>query len=161
MIIILSEFKDHLAGNIDTEISNGIPPLPSLELQQQFLTSNDDQTEGTKDRVLNEHALLVSPMLEQRGYSLPSQCALLGRIAAAGIGSPDLRIMLNTNIPFSAFICGVQGSGKSHTTACIIGMLPISMHESPELIQFRKLLNGNTGIGNPQNTHLDPCAAIR
>ncbi|KAJ5887337.1 hypothetical protein N7504_011384 [Penicillium tannophilum] len=120
MIIILSEFKDHLAGNIDTEISNGIPPLPSLELQQQFLTSNDDQTEGTKDRVLNEHALLVSPMLEQRGYSLPSQCALLGRIAAAGIGSPDLRIMLNTNIPFSAFICGVQGSGKSHTTACII-----------------------------------------
>ncbi|KAJ5547157.1 hypothetical protein N7494_004742 [Penicillium frequentans] len=120
MIIILVEFKDHLAGNIDTEISNGIPPLPSLELQQQFLTYSDDQTERIKDKVLDEHALLVSPLLEQRGYTLPSQCALLGRIAAAGIGSPDLRIMLNTNIPFSAFICGVQGSGKSHTTACII-----------------------------------------
>lgn len=33
----------------------------------------------------------------------------------------DSRLFLNTNIPFSAFVCGVQGSGKSHTTACMIG----------------------------------------
>jgi hypothetical protein len=29
-------------------------------------------------------------------------------------------LFLNTNVPFSAFICGVQGSGKSHTTACML-----------------------------------------
>lgn len=33
----------------------------------------------------------------------------------------DSRLFLNTNVPFSAFVCGVQGSGKSHTTACMIG----------------------------------------
>jgi hypothetical protein len=29
-------------------------------------------------------------------------------------------LFLNTNVPSSAFICGMQGSGKSHTTACIL-----------------------------------------
>lgn len=33
----------------------------------------------------------------------------------------DPRVFLNTNIPISAFICGVQGSGKSHTLSCILG----------------------------------------
>jgi hypothetical protein len=33
----------------------------------------------------------------------------------------DSRLFLNTNVPFSAFVCGVQGSGKSHTTACMLG----------------------------------------
>ncbi|PVI04343.1 hypothetical protein DM02DRAFT_611599 [Periconia macrospinosa] len=41
------------------------------------------------------------------------------------IGSHDeftekSKLFLNSNIPFSAFICGVQGSGKSHTTSCIM-----------------------------------------
>jgi len=35
----------------------------------------------------------------------------------------DSRLFLNTNVPFSAFVCGVQGSGKSHTTACMIGIV--------------------------------------
>ncbi|KAJ4293496.1 hypothetical protein N0V90_008779 [Kalmusia sp. IMI 367209] len=30
------------------------------------------------------------------------------------------KLFLNTNVPFSAFVCGVQGSGKSHTTSCIL-----------------------------------------
>ncbi|KAH7398931.1 hypothetical protein DE146DRAFT_719015 [Phaeosphaeria sp. MPI-PUGE-AT-0046c] len=30
------------------------------------------------------------------------------------------KLLLNTNVPFSMFICGVQGSGKSHTTSCIL-----------------------------------------
>ncbi|PVH99938.1 hypothetical protein DM02DRAFT_528010 [Periconia macrospinosa] len=30
------------------------------------------------------------------------------------------KLFLNTNIPFSAFVCGVQGSGKSYTTSCIL-----------------------------------------
>ncbi|KAL1601986.1 hypothetical protein SLS59_005152 [Nothophoma quercina] len=29
-------------------------------------------------------------------------------------------VFLNTNVPFSTFICGVQGSGKSHTTSCFL-----------------------------------------
>lgn len=30
------------------------------------------------------------------------------------------QLFLNTNVPFSTFICGVQGSGKSHTTSCFL-----------------------------------------
>ena len=33
---------------------------------------------------------------------------------------PCSKLFLNTNLPFSAFVCGVQGSGKSHTTSCIL-----------------------------------------
>lgn len=32
----------------------------------------------------------------------------------------DERLFLNTNVPWSAFICGSQGSGKSHTLSCIL-----------------------------------------
>lgn len=32
----------------------------------------------------------------------------------------DDHIMLNMNTPFSAFICGSQGSGKSHTLSCML-----------------------------------------
>ena len=48
-----------------------------------------------------------------------------GLLASSDLADPtttsDPRLFLNTNIPFSAFVCGVQGSGKSHTTACIVG----------------------------------------
>lgn len=36
----------------------------------------------------------------------------------------DPRVFLNGNAPWSAFICGLQGSGKSHTLACMLGLLP-------------------------------------
>ncbi|KAL8796819.1 MAG: hypothetical protein Q9195_000902 [Heterodermia aff. obscurata] len=32
----------------------------------------------------------------------------------------DKRLFLNTNTPWSAFICGSQGSGKSHTLSCML-----------------------------------------
>lgn len=35
-------------------------------------------------------------------------------------GLPDGRIHLNVNSPWSAFICGSQGSGKSHTLSCML-----------------------------------------
>ena len=32
----------------------------------------------------------------------------------------DNRLFLNTNAPWSAFVCGSQGSGKSHTLSCML-----------------------------------------
>ncbi|KAE8312120.1 hypothetical protein BDV41DRAFT_539835 [Aspergillus transmontanensis] len=32
----------------------------------------------------------------------------------------DPRLYLNVSHPFSTFICGSQGSGKSHTLSCIL-----------------------------------------
>lgn len=42
---------------------------------------------------------------------------------------PDPRIFLNINIRFLAFICEVQGSGKSHSTSCIIDKCRISQYQ--------------------------------
>ena len=124
--LTLVEFKNHLAGNIYKTPANDPFVGPSLELQKQFLTSYDNDEEATKDRLPTDNAVLISPCLESRGYRLPPQYALLGGITTA---IPDSRVMLNTNIPFSAFVCGVQGSGKSHTAACMIGMFSASMDD--------------------------------
>ena len=35
-------------------------------------------------------------------------------------GHPDSLVFLNMNEPFSTFICGSQGSGKSHTLSCML-----------------------------------------
>ncbi|PLN76856.1 hypothetical protein BDW42DRAFT_198738 [Aspergillus taichungensis] len=115
----LQDFKDHLVGHLPGR-AEAAQPGPLLDLQWQLLSADNDEEEETRDTLLTENAVLVSPLLESRGYRLPSQYALLGKTVIAGDAIPDQRIMLNTNIPFSAFVCGVQGSGKSHTTACLI-----------------------------------------
>jgi hypothetical protein len=78
------------------------------------------------------------------GLHIFDQYGLLGRIleledpaakarnsngAAGGGGeakkhhsSGDPRLFLNGNAPWSAFICGLQGSGKSHTLSCMLGL---------------------------------------
>lgn len=38
----------------------------------------------------------------------------------SSIDGPDPRIFLNVNAPWSAFLCGSQGSGKSHTLSCML-----------------------------------------
>ncbi|KAL4876867.1 hypothetical protein BJY04DRAFT_231329 [Aspergillus karnatakaensis] len=91
--------------------------------QQEFLVSGDedDEKDGASDSVRLGHAVLVSAALESKGCCL-SQCALLGKLRSQPVTatSADTRVHLNTNTPFSAFICGLQGSGKSHTAAVMI-----------------------------------------
>ncbi|KAJ5346243.1 hypothetical protein N7452_004247 [Penicillium brevicompactum] len=106
----LQEFKDHLAGNLHRRETGTSQSFPSLEVQWQFLSFSEDQREEAMDDILNEHAILVSPLLE--------------------------RIMLNANIPFSAFVCGVQGSGKSHTTACMIELGTLNQSISTLVLHF-------------------------
>jgi hypothetical protein len=53
----------------------------------------------------------------ERGY------AVLGHIPEADSGSDDdasLPVLLNTDSPWSAFLCGSQGSGKSHALSCML-----------------------------------------
>ena len=46
----------------------------------------------------------------------------------------DQRLFLNVNAPWSAFICGSQGSGKSHTLSCMLEMalMPSKLGELPQ-----------------------------
>ncbi|RAO67845.1 uncharacterized protein BHQ10_003857 [Talaromyces amestolkiae] len=122
---ILNDFKEHLATQRLTSEEHNIPRAsrtPDLEHQLQFLSISDENSSSSDENPRSiEHSVLVSPTLEDMGNKMPSQFGLLGHLASQQ--SEDLvdpRVMLNTNTPFSAFICGLQGSGKSHTTSCII-----------------------------------------
>ncbi|KAF2466608.1 uncharacterized protein BDR25DRAFT_236863 [Lindgomyces ingoldianus] len=55
---------------------------------------------------------------KDRQHALP-QYAVLGHVTedVKGVHKP---VLLNTNSPWSAFLCGSQGSGKSHTLSCML-----------------------------------------
>ena len=54
-----------------------------------------------------------------------SQYGVLGHVPDQNLSSgksekPRKPVLLNTNIPWSVFLCGSQGSGKSHALSCIL-----------------------------------------
>lgn len=126
---------------------------PNLEAQLQFLSldgQNSIGLNGSSSRSI-EHAVLISPTLEEMGEKMPPQFGLLGHLATKQ--SEDLvdpRVMLNTNIPFSAFVCGLQGSGKSHTTSCMIGKTSnyLLWNASKLITGIRKLFFALSSFGN-------------
>ena len=98
---------------------NLVDQLGLLNLQEDTDSSGGEPaTDDIKNAVL-----FPAKLLEDYDKSVLPQYGLLGsyRVKDAQAGVTDPRIFLNANIPFSAFICGVQGSGKSHTTSCLIG----------------------------------------
>lgn len=90
-----------------------------------LLISDDGEHNNTGDIQLHERAaqirhaplLGVDVVLQNDQHLLP-QYGLMGLYGEA----KDIRskLFMNTNVPFSMFLCGVQGSGKSHTTSCIL-----------------------------------------
>ncbi|KAF2826700.1 hypothetical protein CC86DRAFT_416381 [Ophiobolus disseminans] len=79
-----------------------------------LLTNNDNEEVDDEVDAEIQHA----PLLSETSFSKDNRDA----VPQFGLLGSHERAMLflNTNAPFSAFICGVQGSGKSHTTACIL-----------------------------------------
>jgi hypothetical protein len=82
--------------------------------------SDDDEQEGQRtnafDAEIRHAPLVVRDVINTESHLLP-QYGLMGTYKELDAKS---LLYLNTNTPFSAFICGVQGSGKSHTTSCIL-----------------------------------------
>ena len=84
--------------------------LPQYGLLAKVLdTFNSKEDEDTDEVEVQDHAsredALGQPALNQR-ESIP--------------GLEDNRLFVNMNAPWSAFICGSQGSGKSHTLSCML-----------------------------------------
>ncbi|KAJ7080294.1 hypothetical protein C8R44DRAFT_70625 [Mycena epipterygia] len=89
------------------------PPPADLDDELAFLETAEQNTDAN----ILHHQLVTSPLLtysalKHRAEDFPSR-GLLGTSAGD-------RIYLNTNAPSSAVICGVQGSGKSHTVSCLL-----------------------------------------
>jgi hypothetical protein len=96
--------------------------------------SDEDGAKTTETENESRHAPLVAAnMIDSVTQKVILQYGLLGSYEKK-------RIFLNTNIPFSAFVCGVQGSGKSHTTACI---LENALIPSPQLGRLERPLSAS------------------
>ncbi|KAB8339324.1 hypothetical protein FH972_022257 [Carpinus fangiana] len=110
-------------------------------------------------------SLHPSPATFTRGAPGPQsmvnfgQYALLGQEleSATRYGLPDTAkpIFLNTDAPWSAFLCGSQGSGKSYTLSCILEgcMLP-----HPSIGKLPQPLAGILFHYDPHNSN-HPCEA--
>jgi hypothetical protein len=78
--------------------------------------SEDEEEDNIVEELeeeLQQAPLISGDLIMEDAGDLVPQYGLLGSYEKE-------MLFLNTNVPFSAFICGVQGSGKSHTTACIL-----------------------------------------
>ena len=109
--------------------------LPTIEDQKYLLDSNDGSghlEEAIFIDSIEDAVIFSANVLKTSDQSLFPQYSLLGTRCLAGQSSlwpaseNDRRLFHNTNIPFSAFICGLQGSGKSHTLSCILGEISLS-----------------------------------
>lgn len=103
---------------------------------QQFdrLLIDQNQSSSTSQSSV-EHSIRQAPLLTanviaEHYKDLIPQYGLLGSLLDEEEHVTNPQLFVNTNVPFSAFICGVQGSGKSHTTSCILENTVLS---SPDL----------------------------
>jgi hypothetical protein len=92
----------------------GLLNFPSATEESEEETSVGD----SKNAVLFSADVLRCPGLDD---DLPQYGLLGSSDPTSSTTIMDSRLFLNTNVPFSAFVCGVQGSGKSHTAACMLG----------------------------------------
>ncbi|KAI0344940.1 hypothetical protein BDW22DRAFT_1469295 [Trametopsis cervina] len=103
---------------------NGTATHPDPELD---LLGDDPSTEYTAGA---HHSSRTAPVfsgdaLDMLGTSVFPQRALYGRLISQH--APQLaerpsvpKVYINTNTPFSAVVCGVQGSGKSHSASVLL-----------------------------------------
>ncbi|KAH8106072.1 hypothetical protein BXZ70DRAFT_904130 [Cristinia sonorae] len=126
-----------------TSESDSLASLSSSDISSKILKINSDAVEHTllghvelNNRSARDHEILTAPIFTRDAYiagggaaSFP-QRGVLGSVMDIGGGSSaesskphDARLYVNTvrqNTPFSAVVCGVQGSGKSHTVSILL-----------------------------------------
>lgn len=105
-----------------------------LEVEEQDQNSRT-KGQGSHYEEIKTSPLFSGPVLDHFGpAALPQYGLLAGRVQDYNDAAPplldtdldvdtaneDARIFLNVNTPWSAFICGSQGSGKSHTLSCML-----------------------------------------
>lgn len=121
----LKQFAEGALGQ-NGEAHNGSQSLFTADDQKYLLDQDElDLQEGelTMKNDLQIAVVFSADMLTMFDPGSVPQHGLLGTVCSGGQTSPtmDKRLFQNTNVPFSTFICGLQGSGKSHTLSCLIG----------------------------------------
>ncbi|PPQ99049.1 hypothetical protein CVT24_003609 [Panaeolus cyanescens] len=113
-------------------------PDEETSLEWQLLDDNTSDDSGDEDREpMSQHDVATAPLFTREAFQLTkggrrvAQYGVLGKAISAHHQDvvetfEDPRLYINTNAPFSAIICGVQGSGKSHTVSTILENMLIS-----------------------------------
>ncbi|QRV91360.1 AAA-like domain protein [Ceratobasidium sp. AG-Ba] len=139
-------------------------PTDNFEAEFSLLDiAGPSQPSGSDDHELKTAPLVTREALDMGVNEHIKQYGLLGQVAAVYSKSRaerfrDPRIYVNTNAPMSTVVCGVQGSGKSHT----VGVLLENMLLSPDsrLGQLKKPLSGLVlHYGEGSATTRTPCEA--
>ncbi|CAE7198101.1 unnamed protein product [Rhizoctonia solani] len=116
----------------------------------------------------DDHELKTAPLVTREALDLGvsehiKQYGLLGQVAAVYSKSKserfrDPRIYLNTNAPMSTVVCGVQGSGKSHTVGVLLENMLLP--PDPRFGHTQKPLSGLVlHYGEGSATTRTPCEA--
>lgn len=119
-----------------------VQPWPSFEDQRCLLQSGSDEDyarEETQQDDIQDAALFSADILRAYSPIYVPQYGLLGAISIVGQTTwssimekdNDNRLVQNISMPFSVFVCGLQGSGKSHTLSCLIGEI---LHRTISLV---------------------------
>jgi hypothetical protein len=110
-------------------------PIPALTSQAYLLHSEAEAGKNSIQSIpdyIEDAVVFSANAIEETNGGLVPQHGLLGVVSGkqqestANQSDQDARVFLNTNIPFSVMICGLQGSGKSHSMSCILGMTRIA-----------------------------------
>lgn len=97
-------FSADVLGHTNGTRTKTIRPIPDVLPQYGFLAKIVKTFSGRAQQNTND---LLTPNSNPNSES-PT------------IGTGDCRLFVNMNAPWSAFICGSQGSGKSHTLSCML-----------------------------------------
>jgi hypothetical protein len=104
---------------------DNVSSADSDSADMDLLLSNHSGDEDDESSQISEEMAQIqhAPLLDANIISCGTQQLLpqYGLIASYDKAkNTQSKLLLNTNVPFSIFVCGVQGSGKSHTTSCIL-----------------------------------------
>lgn len=142
--------RDEDGGAADADDSE-----PSLNAQDQVdaLTDAPVFTTGVANHVSDTLCLDAGAM-----SILIPQFALIGnaqnRPESPPVELENRLVMTNLNIPWSAFICGSQGAGKSHTLSCLLENSVMAQSDAGQLPYPMSALvmhyDNNSGYSNTQ-----------
>ncbi|KAG6371854.1 hypothetical protein JVT61DRAFT_8851 [Boletus reticuloceps] len=107
------------------------PETPLYKLQDVKAALEELEHLQTERDQSRDHEVRTAPLITREAYvaggfaKMSMQYGVIGEALSIqstfGVYEPvDPRLYINTNAPFSAVVCGVQGSGKSHTVSVLL-----------------------------------------
>jgi hypothetical protein len=131
----LHHTKDNKTSGADEQLRT--TPLISLEVKET------SEARYNKTTMFPQYAFLgcripESSSLEDTTPTTPTAMQNIFSSSSSVQGEPE-PVLLNTNTPWSAFICGSQGSGKSYTLSA---MIENCLYPSPSIGKLPKPLAG-------------------